>query len=119
MNRKKFLGTLGAGTLAASAVKSVAQSVSAPAASPMSTAITGPAALPSLLTLDDVERLAVSLMQPSVHAYVAGGAADEVTIRWNRERYQTIALRQRILRDTEIPECTTTLFGQRLNHPIL
>ena len=119
MNRKKFLGTLGAGTLAASAVKSVAQSVSAPASPPMSTAITGPAALPSLLTLDDVERLAASLMQPSVHAYVAGGAADEVTIRWNRERYQTIALRQRILREAEIPDCATTLFGQRLNLPIL
>jgi 4-hydroxymandelate oxidase len=115
MNRKRFLATVGAGALAAThaagATASPAMSSTPPA--------TGPAVLPGLLTLDDVEQLAAKVMNPGAHAYVSGGAADEHTLRWNRERYHTIALRPRILRDVEIPDCSTTLFGQRLNHPLI
>ena len=115
MNRKRFLATVGAGALAATHAVGQTASPSMPSSQPVS----GPAALPGLLTLDDVEQLAAKLMTPSAHAYVSGGAADEHTLRWNRERYHNIVLRQRILRDVEIPDCATTLFGQRLSHPII
>jgi 4-hydroxymandelate oxidase len=115
MNRKRFLATVGAGALAATHAAGATVSPTMPNTPPA----TGPAALPGLLDLDDVERLAATVMAPGALAYIAGGAADEQTLRWNRERYQTIALRQRILRDVEIPDCATTLFGQRLNFPII
>lgn len=115
MNRKRFLATVGAGALAAAQVAKASPAPVAPAGDP----VTGPTALSDLLNLDDVERAAATVMTPGALAYIAGAAADEFTLRWNRERYQTLVLRQRILRGVEIPDCSTTLFGQRLNFPII
>lgn len=115
MNRKRFLATVGAGALAAAQAAKASPAPAAPAGAPAP----GPAALPDLLNLDDVERAAATVMTPGALAYIAGAAADEFTLRWNRERYQTLVLRQRVLRGVEIPDCTTTLFGQRLNFPII
>lgn len=75
--------------------------------------------LTDLLTLDDIEARARDIMLPAVHAYVAGGAADEITLRWNREKYQDIRLRQRVLRDLSGLDCSTTLLGQRMAMPLL
>ena len=115
MNRKHFIATLGAGALAA------AHGVGKTTPPPMPTAnpVPGPNVLPDLLNLDDVEQLAATLMTPGAHAYVSGGAADELSLHWNRERYRNYALRPRILRDVEIPDCSTTIFSQRLNFPII
>lgn len=119
MNRKNFLAAMGAGALAAAHGVNASASVANPPAAPATGAGVGPTALPELLNLDDVERLAASVMTPDALAYFAGGAGDELTVRWNRERYQALALRQRILRDVEIPDCTTAIFGQHFDVPIL
>lgn len=119
MNRKTFLtAALGAGALGAQALKAAAAPAPVAPATPEPTP--APAAnLTDLLSLDDVESLARKVMLPSAYAYVAGGAADEVTLRWNREKYREIRLQQQVLRDLAGLDCSTTLLGQRMNTPIL
>jgi 4-hydroxymandelate oxidase len=116
MNRKIFFtAALGAGALGAHVLKAAAESSSIP-----SPATLPPSArLADLLCLDDVEALAQKLMQPAAYDYVAGGAADELTIRWNREKYRDIRLQQRVLMDVSNLDCSTTLLGKRLSMPIL
>jgi 4-hydroxymandelate oxidase len=115
MNRKTFLTALGAGALGSQALKAA---VVAPTAAPPSRS-TGGAQLAELLCIDDVEALAQRQMLASVYDFVAGGAADELTIRWNREKYRDIRLQQRVLADVSDLDCTTTLLGKRLAMPIL
>src|SRR5258708_4287029 len=115
MNRKEFLATVSGGALAAGALAPSlsAAAVTTAAPSPMSTPLT------DLVSLADVEALAEKLMLPAVYDYVAGGAADEITIRWNAEKYREIRLEPRALIDVSEVDCGTTLFGQRLAFPIL
>ncbi|MGB6942747.1 MAG: alpha-hydroxy acid oxidase [Bryobacteraceae bacterium] len=47
-----------------------------------------------------------------------GGAADEITLRWNREAYNQIRLRPRVLVDVSNLDTRVTLFGQELPFPI-
>ncbi|MEO6875229.1 MAG: alpha-hydroxy acid oxidase [Opitutaceae bacterium] len=111
MDRKTFLTTLGGGALSIKALGSAAEP-SQPADRPDSDLV-------ELLCLDDFEARARQLLPPAVYNYVAGGAADEVTLRWNREKYREIRLQQEVLRDLSALDCSTTLFGQKMNTPIL
>ncbi|MSU66234.1 MAG: alpha-hydroxy-acid oxidizing protein [Opitutus sp.] len=78
-----------------------------------------PTNLADLVCLEDIEKLAEKMMQPAVHDYIAGGAADEITIRWNTEKYRDLRLQPKALIDVSELDCRTTLFGQRLSLPIL
>ncbi|MSU47220.1 MAG: alpha-hydroxy-acid oxidizing protein [Lacunisphaera sp.] len=116
MNRKTFLTTaIGAGALGAHVLKAATEDTpSAPAAKPP------PAArLSDLLCLDDVEAVARNVMLPSAYAYVAGGAADEITLRWNREKYREIRLLPQALRDISALDCSTTILGKKMSTPII
>lgn len=75
--------------------------------------------LARLLNLDDVEARARELLPEVVFDFVAGGAADELTVRWNRERYSDLKLRPRVLRDLSGLDSSVTLFGQKMPMPIL
>jgi 4-hydroxymandelate oxidase len=116
MNRKTFLtAALSAGALGAHALKAAVETApAAPVATPPQSA-----KLTDLLCLDDVEAVAQKVMVPAVYDFVAGGAADELTIRWNREKYREIRLQQRVLADVSNLDCSTTLIGQPLSAPIL
>lgn len=78
-----------------------------------------PDTLEKMLNLDDVEARARELMPPVVYNFVAGGAADETTIRWNRECFGDIKLRQRVLRDLAGLDPSVTLFGKKHPMPIM
>ena len=52
-----------------------------------------------VLSLPEFEELARQSMTPMAYAYVASGAAEEHTVRWNREAFDRIRLRPRVLRD--------------------
>ena len=54
---------------------------------------------PPRVCVSDYEAAARRILPKSVFDFVAGGAADEITIRWNREAYDRIALRPRVLAD--------------------
>jgi 4-hydroxymandelate oxidase len=73
----------------------------------------------AVLSLPEFEEHAQRCMSPMAYAYVASGAADEITLRWNREAYDNIALRPRMLRDVDNVDTAVTLFGQTLAFPIL
>ncbi len=52
-------------------------------------------------------------------ARIQGGAADEITLRWNREAWQQIRLRPRILVDVSRLDTRVNLLGQELPFPVL
>jgi len=53
------------------------------------------------------------------YEYVASGAADEVTLRWNTEAFQRIRLRPRVLADLQDRDTRLAIFGDALSAPIL
>jgi 4-hydroxymandelate oxidase len=69
--------------------------------------------------LDDFERLARTRLPGPTYDYVAGGAADEVTLRANRDAYGKIRLRPRVLVDVSTVDTTTHLLGHDLPFPVL
>ena len=70
-------------------------------------------------TLDDFETLAHERLPDTTFEFIASGAADEVTLRWNREAFQRIALRPRVLRDVSRIDTNVTLFNDILSSPII
>ena len=73
----------------------------------------------SPVCLADFEPLAKQRLPHFVYEYVASGAADELTIRWNREAFDQIRLRPKVLVNVEKIDTRVTLFGQEMPHPIL
>src|SRR4030095_685880 len=69
--------------------------------------------------LADFEPLAKERFSHFAYEYISSGAADELTIRWNREAFDQIRLRPKVLVDVERIDTRVTLFGQELPHPIL
>src|SRR6185369_10035286 len=69
--------------------------------------------------LTDFEPLAKKRLPHFVYEYISSGAADELTIRWNREAFDQIRLRPKVLVDVEKIDTRVTLFGQEMPHPIL
>ena len=79
--------------------------------------MTAPASLP--VSLADYERLAEARLSAGAWAYFAGGAADEITARWNREAFDRTALLPRVLAGGAGGSTALTLFGRAVAHPIL
>jgi len=74
---------------------------------------------PEVVSLDDYEAFAHGRMDPAAWAYLAGGAADELTLRANREAYGRIALCPRVLGDFRGANTRVELFGRIFAHPLL
>jgi 4-hydroxymandelate oxidase len=79
----------------------------------------GPADLEQLIALADFEGAARVRMSEMAYGYVAGGAGDEVTLRWNRAAFEKLPLRPRSLVDVSRLDTSLTLLGLALPHPIL
>lgn len=116
MSRKEFIAALGASSLA---VKSLEGAGETPGREAVAQAGPVSAALAELLSLDDVEAQARKVMLPSVYDFVSGAAADEITVRRNRDKYRDILVQAKILQDLSGLDCSTTLLGQRMATPIL
>jgi 4-hydroxymandelate oxidase len=71
------------------------------------------------VSLDDFEQRACEMLPHMAREFVIGGAADEITLRWNRESFDRIRLRPRVLEDVSRIDTGVTLFGERLPYPIL
>ena len=72
-----------------------------------------------LLSLADFEVAARGQLSDTAYAYVAGGAGDEVTLRWNREAFDKLELRPRTMVDVSSIDTRVSLLGAALPHPIL
>jgi 4-hydroxymandelate oxidase len=72
-----------------------------------------------LLSLTDFEGEAHKRIVRAAWDRISGGAADEITLRWNREAYDQIKLKPRVLVDVSKIDTRVTLFGQEMPFPIL
>jgi 4-hydroxymandelate oxidase len=71
------------------------------------------------VSLGDFEQLAKPKMQTMAWEFLSAGAGDEITVRWNKEAYQRIRLKPRVLVDVSKVDTNVTLFGQEHAFPIL
>lgn len=76
-----------------------------------------PAADP--INLLDFEALARARMDRGAFDYYAGAAGDEWTLAANRQAFDRIALRPRVLVDVSTIRPATTLLGQALSFPVM
>lgn len=72
----------------------------------------------SIASVSDYESLARDRVTEQAWSYVAGGAADEWTLRENCAAFQRLSLRTRVLRDLSDGDTQLTLFGQTFASPI-
>ena len=75
--------------------------------------------LAGLVSLSDFEASAHQHMEHMAWEYVNSGAADEITLRWNREAFEKIRLNPRVLQDVKKIDTRIKLLGQELDFPIL
>src|SRR5919197_5406153 len=67
----------------------------------------------------DYERLAEEQLDAKAHAYFAGGAGDEVTLRDNVAAFERRKLRPRVLVDVGGCTTATTVLGTEVSMPVL
>ena len=79
----------------------------------------GQTVMDRLLSLADFEGEAQKHIVRAAWDRIAGAAADEITLRWNREAYDQIRLKPRVLVDVSKIDTRVTLFGQEMPFPIL
>jgi isopentenyl diphosphate isomerase/L-lactate dehydrogenase-like FMN-dependent dehydrogenase len=71
------------------------------------------------LNVWDYERLAEEKLDANAHAYFAGGAGDEVTLRDNVAAFEHRKLRPRVLVDVGAVSTATTVLGTEIGLPVL
>ena len=67
----------------------------------------------------DYERLAEEKLDANAHAYFAGGAGDEVTLRDNVAAFEQRKLRPRVLVDVGQVSTATTVLGTEIALPVV
>jgi len=76
-------------------------------------------ALDGLLSLFDFEASAQKVISHGAWERIAGGAADEITLRWNHQAYERIRLKPKVLVDVSKVDTRVVLYGLELPFPIL
>jgi len=74
---------------------------------------------PICACVSDYETLARDRCSELAWEYIAGGAGDELTLRWNTEAFQKIRLKPQVLCDVSSIDTRINLLGQELKHPLL
>ena len=78
-----------------------------------------PATPLTLRNIAQYEDAARALLTPAIYDYYAGGAEDELTLRWNEAAFRQFALRPRVLVDVSRIDPSVELLGDRLAFPVL
>ena len=78
-----------------------------------------PENLDEFINLFDFEKKAEGLMSKMAYEYVASGAADENTLKWNREALDRIKMQTHVLNDVSKIDTNVSLLGQEMPYPIL
>ncbi|MFQ5927156.1 MAG: alpha-hydroxy acid oxidase [Terriglobia bacterium] len=71
------------------------------------------------VNLFEYEPLARQRLSQMAYDYIAGGAGDEITLRHNRDSFDRIRLKPRVLVDVSKLDTRVELFGQTFDFPIL
>jgi 4-hydroxymandelate oxidase len=72
-----------------------------------------------LLSLYDYEAEAHTRISHGAWERISGGSADELTLRWNREAWDRIRLKPRVLVDVSKVDTRVRLFGAEMEFPII
>ena len=72
-----------------------------------------------IASVTDFEPRARERISHIAYEFISGGAGDELSLKWNREAYDKIRLRTRVLVDVSNLDTKIRLFGRELAHPIL
>jgi 4-hydroxymandelate oxidase len=72
-----------------------------------------------LLSVFDYERLGQTKVTHGAWERISGGAADEISLRWNREAFDRLRLRPRVLVDVSNIDTGVQMLGCALPFPIL
>lgn len=72
-----------------------------------------------LVAACDYERYSAKILPPDIHAYLAGGAGDEITLRRNRDAFDRVFLNARVLSRVSGGHTRLELFGRTLESPFL
>lgn len=75
--------------------------------------------LDALVSPADWERAAQAALNPAAHAYIAGGASEEITLDDNRAAWSRLALVPRALVGVGRRDPSIELLGRRRPHPVL
>lgn len=78
-----------------------------------------PEDLKDIINLFDFEKMAEGKMTNMAYEFVASGAADEFTVRWNREALDRLKIQTRVLTDITKLDTKVSLFGTEMPYPIL
>src|SRR3984957_11283744 len=70
-------------------------------------------------SISDYRELARRSLPQMLFEYIEGGSYAEVTLRRNVTDLESVALRQRVLRDVSSLDTSTKLFGQHLSMPVI
>lgn len=81
--------------------------------------LAGPQIPPDIVCLADYAAHAQKRLDANAWAYFSGGAADELTLRANREAWDALRLQPRVLRDLAGGHTRVELLGRSLAHPLL
>ena len=71
------------------------------------------------ISLYDMEKMAQQVMPHDLWDYVAGGATDEITVRRNRDAFDSLMTRPRFLSDISNRDTSTTVLGKRISFPVM
>jgi 4-hydroxymandelate oxidase len=78
-----------------------------------------PGDLDEIVNVFDLEKMARTRMSNMAYEFVSSGAADEFTVKWNRESLDKLRLQTRVLNDVAQVDTKIELFGLELPFPIL
>ncbi len=72
-----------------------------------------------LINLFDFEAAALALLPAGTRDYYRGGAADELTLRANRDAWDRWQIHYRVLRDVAERDLRTEVLGEQMDWPVL
>jgi len=78
-----------------------------------------PINIDQLINLYDFEKLAKENMTHMAYEFVSSGAADEFTVRWNREALDNLKIQTEVLNNVSVLDTKVNLFGTEIPYPIL
>lgn len=70
-------------------------------------------------SISDYRAIASKRIPRQLFDFLEGGAFDEITLRKNREDFQHIQLKKRVLKNVSKVDLTTELLGQTLDFPLI
>ncbi len=73
----------------------------------------------TLVSLQDYAKLAKDHLPHAIYEYIAGGGADEITLKRNRSKFDDVMIQPRVLQDCTQGSTHTTVMGEQWRHPIM